>query len=52
MLPYPDVPNPMMQFQLGETVDIHGRRSLYRRAFVFSGSPGRFMTWLKWVKYI
>lgn len=48
---FPDVKNPMDQFRVGEHVDRHGRRVLFRLSFRFCGD-GHFSTWMRWQKYL
>lgn len=45
---------PMAEFIVGEHIDVHGRRSLYRqvRRSVAGDTSGHVSTWLRWVAYL
>lgn len=47
-----DVTSPMEQFVVGEHRDRLGRLSLYKVRYVWCGYPGRYSTWLEWLKYM
>lgn len=48
--PWYDVP--MGVFVVGEHVDVHGRRVLYRQTRIWFGGCNYPTTWLRFVKYL